>query len=536
MNYSDYFKSWELNHLAARAHQFGLKEKNVLIYMANKIKDGHGLSDVERIKLNESLERLGKIANFTLTCEREDCFICSKVENLYKLKLMDEGVPLEEIKNPPQEKWKLDIELWRWQKECKKIWWENNSEGIVKVITGAGKTIFALSLVSQLKQMTIYKDNYNLKVIVIVPSTTLLTQWEEEFRNKLHLEKSEVGVFYGRKKDELSEKDVMIYVINSARDVLGEQLKRANKKGRFDTFLIADECHRYASEKNSKIFEHSFTYKLGLSATPERQGDYGFENILIPNLGQVIYQYTYDQALEDRVISPYQLYRVSIEFTEDERIKYEEMTEKASKMFEGLKKKYPQLTSGNVIKKIGQLSKETEDKSLYGYTVLLNKRKSIVHEAKNRFKAVKWLFNNKINFDDKVLVFHERIEDANLIFEYLINSGYSAGVYHSQIDGDPELILDKFRRNEINILVTCKALDEGFDLPRIDTGIIVSATSSIRQRIQRIGRVLRRASGKYTSRIYTIYVKNIEDRIFSTFEMKDLKGAATEIKNFHLKF
>lgn len=104
------------------------------------------------------------------------------------------------------------------------------------------------------------------------------------------------------------------------------------------------------------------------------------------------------------------------------------------------------------------------------------------------------------------------------------------------VEGNPEQIIEKFRQNEIKILVTCKALDEGFDLPRIDTGVIVSATASIRQRIQRIGRILRRAPGKYNSKIYTIYVKGIEDSIFSTFKIRDMKGAADDIKNFHLEF
>ena len=62
-----------------------------------------------------------------------------------------------------------------------------------------------------------------------------------------------------------------------------------------------------------------------------------------------------------------------------------------------------------------------------------------------------------------------------------------------KVEGDTELILDKFRKGDINILVICKVLDEGFDLPKIDTGIILSTTSSIRQRIQRIGRISRKA-------------------------------------------
>lgn len=535
MNYNEYFKYWELNHIANRAYQFGLEEEKIIKECADKLNQKELLNKDLKYKLDQALSKIAKINKFAVTCRREDCSICSRVKNLYKLESINKGIPIEKLNENDNKKWELNLELWRWQKECKNLWWENNSEGIVKVITGAGKTIFALSIISQLKNMGIY-DDYGLKIIVIVPSTTLLEQWKNEFIDKLNLSEEEIGVYYGREKDNLGEKEVMIYVVNSARENLSSHIEKAKDKRKFDTFFIADECHRYGSTQNSKIFNNNFTYKLGLSATPERQGDYGFEKILIPNLGNVIYRYGYERALEDGVISPYQLYRVSIELTKDEKSEYKKMSDKASKMFLSLKNKYPQLESGNVIKKLGQLQKETGDKALSNYTILLNRRKSIVHESKNRFKAVKWIFSNKIKHDDKVLIFHERIEYADEIYNYLLNKDYNVGVFHSQIEGSPKIILDKFRNGEINILVTCKALDEGFDLPQIDTGIIVSATSSIRQRIQRIGRVLRKAQGKYSSSIYTIYVKGIEDRIFTTFEMKDMKGAAEEIKHFHLKF
>ncbi|MFW5890962.1 MAG: DEAD/DEAH box helicase [bacterium] len=535
MKYNEYFKYWELNHLAKRSYQFGLAEEKTIQEYADKLHEKGSLNEVQKDKLDQELAKVAKINKFGVSCRRKDCAICSRLENLYKLELINNGIAIEKLNQNENIKWKLNLELWRWQKICKNLWWKNNSEGIVKVITGAGKTIFALSLISQLKDMGIY-DDYRLKIIVIVPSTTLLEQWKNEFIEKLNLSEEEIGLYYGKEKDELVKKDVMIYVVNSARRKLSKHLAKAKNDIKFDTFLIADECHRYGSVQNSKIFNNNFTYKLGLSATPERQGDYGFENVLIPNLGEVIYRYGYESALEDGVISSYQLFRVSIELTEDEKIEYRKMSDKASKMFLSLKNKYPQLESGNVIKKLGQLQKETGDKALSNYTILLNRRKSIVHESKNRFKAVKWIFSNKINYEDKVLIFHERIEYADEIYNYLLNKDYDVGIFHSKVQGNQELILDKFRNGDFNILVTCKALDEGFDLPKIDTGIIVSATSSIRQRIQRIGRILRRAQGKYSSSIYTIYVKDIEDRIFNTFEMKDMKGAAEEIKHFHLKF
>ena len=62
---------------------------------------------------------------------------------------------------PLPSKWSLtkNINLYEWQKECVKAWFANNYSGTVKVVTGGGKTILALSIIEQL-QNTIDKDLY----------------------------------------------------------------------------------------------------------------------------------------------------------------------------------------------------------------------------------------------------------------------------------------------------------------------------------------------------------------------------------------
>jgi superfamily II DNA or RNA helicase len=54
--------------------------------------------------------------------------------------------------------------------------------------------------------------------------------------------------------------------------------------------------------------------------------------------------------------------------------------------------------------------------------------------------------------------------------------------------------------------LTSKVLDEGYNLPKIDIGVIMAGDSTARQTVQRAGRVLRRKSK--TSHIYQIYCKN----------------------------
>jgi superfamily II DNA or RNA helicase len=87
--------------------------------------------------------------------------------------------------------------------------------------------------------------------------------------------------------------------------------------------------------------------------------------------------------------------------------------------------------------------------------------------------------------------------------------------YHSGIG--PHLRQDNlrmFRRGEIDVLVTCRALDEGINIPDASLAVIVASTASTRQRIQRLGRVLRPAENKDHAEIYTIYASEPEaDRL-----------------------
>ena len=87
--------------------------------------------------------------------------------------------------------------------------------------------------------------------------------------------------------------------------------------------------------------------------------------------------------------------------------------------------------------------------------------------------------------------------------------------------------LKDFKEFDIDILVTCKSLDEGFDYSFIDAGLILSGSSSTRQRIQRMGRILRLAKDKNIGKIYSIYCSDDEEKRLKdemlNFDEKDTK-------------
>lgn len=513
------FNSPELRHYAKRARTFALdKRSSILRKTARQISNGVELSRKEETV--EALKRIANIPKLDKTCIRQGCKSCGKLVDL----LGEE----KEIDN-----WEVGLELYRWQKNCKDKWKENGGQGIIKVVTGAGKTILALALVEELNKRY---SGENFKTVVVVPTTALLDQWFEEIKDVLNVPEEEIGTFYGGNKDEITKHRIMLYVINSARKYLPKHLEDIED----DVFLIADECHRAGSPKNSKIFNSSFDYSLGLSATPKRRIDYGFENKLKENLGEIIFTYSYTDAREDGIIPPYELIRVASPLTRKEREAYNKYSEKLKRISGALIKQYPKLeeAEGNeFFKELGEIKKKHKDKLVEKYTILANQRKAIVHESKSKISCLKYLITNKIDPKARVLIFHERTEIADQINEYLKEHQLGSTVYHTGIpSSERRKNLREYKEGKKSILVACRALDEGLDVPETSVGIIAAATSSVRQRIQRIGRILRKAPGKDHSEIYTIYIKGIEDRIFNKEDMQKLETSARNVKKIELGF
>lgn len=521
------WESWHLHHLARRARVFGIEKRliNALEKAGWYLAKGKNIPSSFYPALEDSFKRLAVIKDFDKTCDDKDCPICKKVKKNYSVDV---------ISLKPHE---LSVELYRWQKEAKRAWWENNGRGIVKVVTGAGKTIFALSLISDLYYSTAYKEG-NLKTIIIVPTSALLDQWLVGLLDKLNIPREKIAVFYSKEKESLDGKIFILYIINSAREYIAKHAQTHFKET--DTFLIADECHRYGSKKNSRIFQVNYSYTLGLSATPERFGDLGFEEKISPNLGDIIYTYSYNDALRDGIIPPYKLIRIKVKLTDQEYAQYEEYTDQISKVSKILFSRYPELEAikpSDFFKKLGSLYEKTEDNLIARYTSLLNLRKGIIHTSSSKLSALKWLITNENLKNERVLIFHERIEVAEKIYEYLEGKGLKVGIYHADMPFEQRLEnISNYRKGNTNILVSCRALDEGFDVPESNTGIIVAGTSSVRQWIQRMGRILRRMPGKEFSRIYVVFVDIVEKDVFRETELREFEKEALSVEYINLTF
>jgi len=386
--------------------------------------------------------------------------------------------------------WSLRYRPRDWQTEALRFW-EDELRGIVRVVTGGGKTVFAELCILRFRER-----HPRGMVIVLVPTITLLDQWFVALQDELGVPKEEIACFSSQEKAS-KPRTINLMVLNTGRK-LAPKLARDR-----EVMLIVDECHRAGSPANALAIQISPVAALGLSATPERQSDQGFQDHIAPALGSIIFRYDYNQAYRDGVISPFELVNVRVELLPDEEKRYTQLSRRAALESRRLEQ---QGGSDERLKRI------------------LLARAAIASTAAMRIPVAAKLVEQ--NRGRRTIVFHERISAANHLVGILNEREHCATVYHSRIGASLRRDnLRLYRQGVFDVLVTCRALDEGMNAPETTVAIIASSTSSERQRIQRLGRVLRPAPGKSHATIFTIYATDVEDRRLKE-EEKKLEGVA----------
>lgn len=364
------------------------------------------------------------------------------------------------------------MKLREWQEAAFPLWWERK-RGIVKVVTGGGKTVFAIHCLKKYLE-----ENSNNSIFIVVPSIALLDQWYEGLQ--LSFKNNEIALNGGGERlNKLSK--ITISTIDSVKNII--ENFDASK-----TLLIVDECHKIGTEKRGEILTNHWHATLGLSATPERDYDDNFYIIIRKILGDIIFDYDYIDAREDEVIVNFKLLYAYAAMTNSEEAEYKKFTK-------SIQRRAATIGGNNM--------------NDYPLKMLIFNRARMVKNSINRIPfGIELLQKYK---RDSWIVFTENKKQAKE-FNTIINSkGYKSAIYNTDLDtSEREENLNNFKNGNLNVLVSCTALDEGFDMPEADGAMILSASSSKRQRIQRMGRVLRITANKQNALIVTVYSSKTE--------------------------
>ncbi|MBQ8073772.1 MAG: DEAD/DEAH box helicase [Clostridia bacterium] len=404
------------------------------------------------------------------------------------------------------------MKLYPWQTACLKAWEANHFRGIAHVTTGAGKTVLALNAMDRF--LSLHPEG---RVRIIVPTIPLAQQWETALLRHENAADKMIGFFGGGSRDD-ADTQILIYIVNSARDALSTHVRRSFSLGQH-VLLICDECHHYQSPQNRRIFDFTASSYaagaqyacLGLSATPF--GGPG-DTILTQSLGPVIFQYDFQTAAAEGIVSSFSVCDTSVSFLPEERIRYLRLSQEIFLLLKKIFRLHPdweRLSPHAFMKavlKSAQNAKMDPSDPCAAYLLKTYERKGVTSSARSRLQCCLALIES-LPETARILVFCERIEQAESMARLLRRRHASiCAVYHSKMSSEArQRNMSDFREGRVRVLVSCRCLDEGVDVPDTSVGIVLSGAAVPRQRIQRLGRILRRAEGKEAACLYYLYIR-----------------------------
>ena len=95
---------------------------------------------------------------------------------------------------------------------------------------------------------------------------------------------------------------------------------------------IGDECHHHTSKAFDGFLPTHAKFRIGLSATPEHYLDEDRNERLNKFYGDIVYQYTLKQAIEDNVLTAYDIYPHIVEFTQNEAEEFVDLSEQIGRI------------------------------------------------------------------------------------------------------------------------------------------------------------------------------------------------------------
>jgi superfamily II DNA or RNA helicase len=435
-----------------------------------------------------------------------------------------------------------------WQQECVEAWFNAGKRGVLKVVTGAGKTILALAIAERLQRVAVR----DLRVAIVVPTVVLLEQWREEFLARSNLPPNAIGLLGAGSDDKLdSEKRVLVCVLNSAARKLPELVRRSGVGS--SLLLVVDECHRAGATEMRRVLTTERAYSIGLSATPEREMDVSSddepfekesfasvafdESVLGRELGPVIFELTYADAIRVGVLPPFRIVHYGLSLRPTESASYERVSREITALRQDLER--PGRRGLGLIR-WARSKAATNNPSAARLLFLTAQRKRLLFRMAERTAATVKILREAFaeNRQSRAILFHESIDEVMALFEVLRAEKLPIVAEHSQFpDAMRAESLRLFREGTAQIIVSARSLIEGFNVPSADLGIVVAASSSVRQRVQTLGRLLRKSiardgTEKHAS-LYVLYAADtVDELIYEKADWEDFVGA--EINSYFL--
>ena len=327
---------------------------------------------------------------------------------------------------------------------------------LVHICVGGGKTSAIASTLIDEHFVKTLQDNEI--IIFLVHTEVLARQAYETFKKTLHNLNYEVGIIGGAKLKKFQNFKAKVQV--AMKDTFKNHLPRFKNEYKWVVkYAIVDEMHNCGAKQYRNLLENLIendnTRCIGLSATPERmdaQATYPFRpEWTVEGLQN-------KDAIALKVNAPYKLYAPQIYDSKDAKMKGEDYDLQAMSEAEQKKGSTSVLFNPDIKKALSLLPADIKIKGL---------------------------------------VFCIDTNHIYSILNNLVNNGYKASAITGYMNADEkDIALDKLKTGEIDFLVTCNVLNEGFDLPEVNVLICLRPTMTPRIFLQQYGRGARYVEGK----------------------------------------
>jgi DNA phosphorothioation system restriction enzyme len=390
------------------------------------------------------------------------------------------------------------IQLRQYQRQAIANWFANQGRGTLKMATGSGKTITGLAIATELYQ------KIGLQVLLVVcPYRHLVTQWARECQN-FNLEPI---LAFENVRNWQSQLSTALYSVHSGNQpfltvittnatLIGEGLQSQLKYFPDKTLIIGDEAHNLGAPRLEQSLPRNIGLRLALSATPERYFDELGTEFLFDYFGPVLQpELTLADAIRQGALVHYLYYPILVELTEAEASTYAKLTKRI----------------GWVLMDEENISNIENNDTL---TSLLIQRARLIGAAANKLEALRQLMVGRLDTSHTLFYCGDGSVETPLSDESshqlaavtrLLGAelGYRINTYTAETPlAEREELRRQFESGKLQGLVAIRCLDEGVDIPAVQTAVILASSGNPRQFIQRRGRILRPYPGKQRATLF----------------------------------
>lgn len=369
------------------------------------------------------------------------------------------------------------LPLLAWQVRAVRAWVSAGSTGVVEAVTGTGKTHVGLEVIARAVAS-------GERSTVLVPTVDLQRQWLE--RLQTHLPGAEAACLGGVGGGDVERAPVVVALVQSASRT--DLTRHAGM-----TTLVADEVHRYGADSWSSALRPTYTHRLGLTATLERADD-GVDRHIRPYFGATVMTYLFEEAITDDVVAPFRLIFAPVAMRPDEQEKYDAETTTLSRALSSIRAVGELRNNRPLPQQLAELTARSDRVGRLARSAAMatTRRRLLLAELEGKLDAVNRLAG-VVDSSQGTVIFTQTKRMAEGAAERLRSQNVAAAAMFSGVpDAERQQNLRDLATGTLQALAAPKLLDEGIDVPSVDLGVVLAASRSRRQMVQRLGRVIRR--------------------------------------------